>query len=270
MFNRNETLDAADASVSVGQQNATLSNVAMGICDGCYESGRLPQLAVHSKDRTAMPALTIDPCENGAGGLRRAKAARRQTARRQNMFSQLQYNDFWANCLLERTTVGAENSSALRTLYEFWTRFLVTNFNQRMYAEFKKLAVEDYRVAARATTVDAVAQCYFGIECLLKFYCTSLETQLRPLLLADFHEIALFTHSNGHQCGVHALLAFLRNRKDRMSLAVLKGLGELATQTLSESDAEVSMQSDSETDSVMLLMETRRARISRKRGRADS
>ena len=55
-----------------------------------------------------------------------------------------------------------------------------------------------------------------------------------------------------------------------MSLAVLNGLGELATQTLSESDAEVSMQSDSETDSVMLLMETRRARISRKRGRADS
>jgi len=288
MFNRNDTLAAAENSVSVGKACATLSNVAMGVCDGCDENvrlrgqntpwsmdalcrlsingpsmvhgtnvvfcragGQLPQFAAHTTH------YAMGEFDNGDGCPRREKAARRGDA-----FTQQKYNKFRADCLRQRAAVGAEGSPALNVLYEFWAQFLVTSFNQRMYAEFKKLAVEDYRAAARATTEEAVAQCYFGIECLLEFYCTSLETQLRPLLLADFHELALFTHSNGHLCGMHALLPFLQNRKDPMSLIILDELGKLAIQIRSASDTAVTTQPDCKPNS---MIDTSRPGSSHKR-----
>jgi hypothetical protein len=219
--------------------------------DPCRAGGLLPQFAAHTTH------YAMGDFDDSDGCPRREKAARRE-----NAFTQQKYNKFRADCLRQRAAVGAEGSPALNVLYEFWAQFLVTSFNQRMYAEFKKLAVEDYRAAARATTEEAVAQCYFGIECLLEFYCTSLETQLRPLLLADFHELALFTHSNGHLCGMHALLPFLQNRKDPMSLIILDELGKLAIQILSASDIAVTTQSDCETIS---MIDTSRPGISHKR-----
>jgi len=291
MFNRNDTLAAAENSVSVGKACATLSNVAMGVCDGCDENVRLRgqntpwsmdalcRLSINLNGPSMVHGSNVDPFRAGGelpqfaahtthyamgefdscdGCPRLAKAARRE-----NAFTQKEYNKFRADCLRQRAAVGAESSPALNILYEFWAQFLVTNFNQRMYADFKKLAVEDYRAAARATTEEAVAQCYFGIECLLEFYCTSLETQLRPLLLADFHELALFTHSNGHLCGMHALLPFLQNRKDPMSLIILDELGKLAFQILSASDTAVTTQPDCKPNS--MIDTTSRPGISHKR-----
>jgi hypothetical protein len=262
MFNRNDTLAAADMSVSVGKEYASLSNVAMGVCDGCHgqkvhrKGARLAN--VNTNVLVATPAIVIDSSNNSAGGLGCA------TATRQTVFVQQKYNKFQADCLKERAAVGAENSPGIKTLYAFWKDFLLTNFNKRMYADFKKLAVEDYRAAARATTTDAVAQCYFGIECLLDFYSSSLEKRIRPLLLADFHELALFMHCNGHLCGLQALLEFLGNRKDPMSIALLDGLGELATHTLSAGGTK-SVHCHDEA-----MTNTGRPGLSQKRGRADS
>jgi hypothetical protein len=289
MFNRNDTLAAAENSVSVGKACAILSNVAMGVCDGCDENVRLrcPKSALWSMDALCRLSINgpsmvhgtnvvfcrvggqlpqfaahtthyaMSEFDNGDGCPRREKAARRGDA-----FTQQKYNKFRTDCLRQRAAVGAEGSPALNVLYEYWAQFLVTSFNQRMYADFKKLAVEDYRAAARATTEEAVAQCYFGIECLLEFYRNSLETQLRPLLLADFHELALFTHSNGHLCGMHALLPFLQNRKDPMSVIILGELGKLAFQILSKSDTAVTTQTDCEPNAMIV---TNKPRISHKR-----
>ena len=249
LFNRNDTLAAADTSVSVGKEYASLSSVAIGICDGCYGKvrrcgGRLPQFAkINAKDNVTTPGV-VDSSNNRANGgrgcggavLGRAMAASRHPVLElltASGFVQHKYDKIRADCLYQRAAVGAGNSPDLKMLYEFWTQFLQTTFNKRMYNDFKRLAIEDYR-----------AHCYFGIECLLDFFSTSLENKIRPLLLADFHELALFTHANGHLCGMQALLAFLRKRKDPLSVALLDGLGELATETLSA----VGMKTDSMAD----------------------
>jgi hypothetical protein len=238
MFNQNDTLAAADLSVSVGKEYASCSCVATGICDGCYiklrrRDGQLPQSAsIYMSASFDMSASIIDknhistpaaPCAQPLGsscdvGGRGCAKATLQLVHDElpnvNSFVQHKYNKVRASCLTERAALGAGNSAELTSLYKFWAQFLVTNFNKRMYADFKRLAIEDFR-----------ADCYFGMECLFEFYSSSLAKKLRPLLLADFHELALAAHSDGHLCGLQQLFAFLRNRSDPMSLALLDGLG---------------------------------------------
>jgi hypothetical protein len=259
MFNKNETLAAADMSVSVGKEYAPISNVAVGICDGCHYKvhrcgGRLPP----------MMKVGMNSSEN-CGGRACAPAASRQRVFQllKSGFVQHKYINIRADCLNERTALGPEHSPGLKMLYAFWTRFLVTNFNNPMYADFKKLAIEDYRV-----------QCCFGIERLLEFYSSSLEKKLRPLLLADFHELALFTHSNGHQWGKEALLAFLRNRKDPMSLALLDGIGKLPSQTVPGAGEATSMMMDCQAPEISLPRDAGTGKLTsihatRKRQRAE-
>ena len=233
MFNQNDTLAAADLSVSVGKEYASRSCVATGICDGCYiklrrRDGQLPQLgsidmsvsldmtASIDKNHISTPAAPFgSSCDVGGRGCAKATLQLvHDELLNANSFVQQKYNKVRANCLTERAALGAGNSAELKLLYKFWAQFLVTNFNKRMYADFKRLAIEDYR-----------AHCYFGMECLFEFYSSSLEKKLRPVLLADFHELALAAHSDGHLCGLQQLFAFLRNRSDPMSLALLDGLG---------------------------------------------
>lgn len=56
---------------------------------------------------------------------------------------------------------AGETSRDMRTLYEFWSHFLVHSFNPRMYEEFRNCALEDAgkEVPAR-----------FGLKCLLQYY----------------------------------------------------------------------------------------------------
>jgi la-related protein 1 len=49
----------------------------------------------------------------------------------------------------------------MKILYKFWEHFLLTDFNPRMYEEFRSCAMEDAGQEVPAT---------FGLDCLLRYY----------------------------------------------------------------------------------------------------
>jgi la-related protein 1 len=70
----------------------------------------------------------------------------------------------------------------LDILYKFWSHFLIRNFNARMYAEFKFLAIDDARV--RDNTI--------GLTQLVNFYVNALKSNthiVRDLVVADYIDL---------------------------------------------------------------------------------
>ena len=80
--------------------------------------------------------------------------------------------------------------SAMADLFEFWSLFLVDNFNNKAYQEFHSVALEDANIK----------QSLVGLRHLAEFYgrCLSSHPVVADQLLHDFVELAAVEFSNQH------------------------------------------------------------------------
>ncbi|KAI4140301.1 MAG: hypothetical protein LQ341_003888 [Variospora aurantia] len=101
------------------------------------------------------------------------------------------YNIFRRNALMQRErTSGSTCHYDMDILYQFWSHFLIRNFNARMYQEFRQTALED--VEKNGSSV--------GLKNLIQYYNESILSQkvVSDSIASDFLSL-IRSESNGRE-----------------------------------------------------------------------
>ncbi|OJD37593.1 la domain-containing protein [Diplodia corticola] len=99
------------------------------------------------------------------------------------------YTELYKSALKQREAVPIGNCPYdLVVLYQFWSHFLIRNFNTGMYNDFRRLAFED--IAHRSSDV--------GMRCLVKYYGEALSSQSGIRQRVARHYVDIVMTEAGH------------------------------------------------------------------------
>lgn len=115
----------------------------------------------------------------------------------ENGFTEIKYEKFHDRCIQERTEKGVGLSEEMNTLFRFWCYFLRDHFEEVMYDDFKKYALDDSEQGY-----------HYGIECLFRFFSYGLESHFDAKLYREFEEYVLLDHKGGHLYGLEKFWAY--------------------------------------------------------------